>query len=280
MRTTPTPLGDKIRLMAAQRNLAGQSERAEGLVDAANLIDEESSLLTGKPLAELIGRIVADKLEEFVADVVSAIRTESATAPKPLARVAKHAASHASSLLEPSMQRRFIKSHTFSIGRDVVIATDLPKGEHKVLIAIVQHGPDFVPRDMVTALTGYKKQTRDTYILRLSQRGYVVTETGKGAKTTEAGVKAAGPFERLPTGKDLIDWWLTRLPEGEARIFKYVVDFYPHVVERTQIDAATGYKKQTRDAYIFRLMAKRLLVRSGVGHVEASQHLFTKGKRR
>lgn len=274
MRVTATPLGERIRLMAAQRKVAGQEDRAEGLIDAANLLDEESSLLTGKPLAELIGRIIRDELREqlpeFVADVVSALRSDPPEASTERVRPSRARVPAPVTSDERPPSRQAARAL-----RPAAITSGLPKGEHQCLVVLVQHGPGPVPRDMVTALTGFKKSTRDAYLYRLQQRGYA-TSTGGGVQATPTGITAAGDFERLPVGKALREWWLKRLPDGEALILDFVLSFYPHPVTRERITDETKYAKATRDAYIYRLMAKRLLVKSGVGSVEASPHLFTK----
>lgn len=150
----------------------------------------------------------------------------------------------------------------------------LPQGEHKILLAIVQQtDADGVGRDQLTALTGYKRATRNTYIQRLGARGLVEERNG-GLYATEAGVAALGPdYERLPTGRDLQDWWLQRLPEGESKILKLLLDRDGQAVSRDEISASTGYKRATRNTYLQRLGAKRLVDVTGDG-VAASRILF------
>ena len=149
----------------------------------------------------------------------------------------------------------------------------LPPGEAKVLKAIAMYD-DGVERDDLTVLTGYKKSSRDQYVSRLSLKGLVRVE-GRRAVATEAGIEAlGGDFEPLPTGDDLRAYWLNRLPPGEAAILNVLVDAYPDDVARTSIDEATGYKKSSRDQYISRLGAKRLVVVSGAGLVRAPDTLF------
>lgn len=142
--------------------------------------------------------------------------------------------------------------------------SDLPKGERLVLTAIAQHD-EGVTREQLTVLTGYKRSTRDAYIQRMSQRGLLELR-GDTIVATAEGIAALGDFEPLPTGDALYDYWTTegRLPDGERRVLVAVAGEYPEAVSREFIDTETGFKRSTRDAYIQRLLARRLVeVRNG-----------------
>lgn len=67
---------------------------------------------------------------------------------------------------------------------------------------------------------------------------------------------------------------LERLPEGEAKILRVLIDAYPREVDRSAIDEATKYKRSSRDTYLQRLGARRLVVPAGNGAVKASEGLF------
>jgi DNA-binding IclR family transcriptional regulator len=141
-----------------------------------------------------------------------------------------------------------------------------------VLTAIAQH-PGGVTREQLTVLTGYKRSTRDTYIQRLGERRHVGMD-GDRVVATQAGVDALGAsFEPLPTGDALRLHWLQRLPEGERRVLEVVVQAYPKAVEREVISQATDYARSSRDTYLQRLGARRLIVTER-GQVRASEELF------
>lgn len=147
----------------------------------------------------------------------------------------------------------------------------LPPGELAVLIAAAQFGS--VEREQLTILTGYKRSSRDAYIQRLREK-QLITVSGSSITATEAG-EAALPsdYEPLPTGAALQAYWLAKLPEGERRVFEVLISAYPKSVERADIDAATGYQRSSRDAYLQRMKAKRLWEKDG-GAVRASEALF------
>jgi hypothetical protein len=150
--------------------------------------------------------------------------------------------------------------------------SDLPKGERIVLTAIAQYS-DGAERDQITVLTGYKRATRNAYIQRLQERGFVTVE-GRIFATPE-GVAALGDsFEPLPTGATLRAYWLAKLPEGERNILKVLLDANGAPVDREIISESTGYKRATRNAYLQRLASRRLVEPAGSGMVRAAGQLF------
>jgi hypothetical protein len=130
-------------------------------------------------------------------------------------------------------------------------AGDLPKGERAVLIAVAQY-PDGAEREQLTVLTGYKRSSRDAYLQRLRERGYINTN-GERIFATDDGIAALGnAYEPLPTGQALRDYWIARLPEGERRILEVLIGQWPAAVPRDDLDEPTGYKRSSRDAYLRR----------------------------
>jgi len=145
----------------------------------------------------------------------------------------------------------------------------LPKGEQATLIAVAGY-PDGVERDTISILTGYKRASRDAYVYRLRERGYIASN-GPLIIPTEAGIQALGSdYEPLPSGKELQEYWMGRLPEGERKVLAVLIQHYPRAVPRTTIDDATGYKRASRDAYLYRLRTRRLAVSSDDGACAAS----------
>jgi uncharacterized protein DUF87 len=148
----------------------------------------------------------------------------------------------------------------------------LPKGERAVLAACIQF-PDGLERDEITVLTGYKRSTRDEYARRLTERGFLTVE-GSRLAATEAGRAAMPDAEPLPTGEELQRHWFERLPDGEGKILRVLVDRHPEPVARDQLTEETGFKRSTRDEYLRRLRLKRLVADAAAGEVVASATLF------
>lgn len=148
----------------------------------------------------------------------------------------------------------------------------LPKGERAVLIAIASY-PDGVDRDQLSVLTGYKRSSRDAYVSRALARSHVEVN-GSRILATEEGIAALGSdFEPLPTGEALREHWANRLPEGERKILEALMAVFPDPLPREALDDATGYKRSSRDAYISRLKARRLVTIEPSG-IAASATLF------
>lgn len=147
----------------------------------------------------------------------------------------------------------------------------IPPGERAVLIAAAQFGA--VEREQLTILTGYKRSSRDAYIQRLREKRFI-SVSGSSITPTDDGLAALPTdYEPLPTGEGLQSYWLSKLPEGERRVLEVLISAYPKSVDRADIDAATGYQRSSRDAYLQRMKAKRLWEKDG-GAVRASEALF------
>lgn len=148
---------------------------------------------------------------------------------------------------------------------------NLPRGERACLIAAAQH-PNGVTRQQLTVLTGYKRSSRDAYIQRLRERGYI--DAGERIQATADGRDALGDaYEPLPTGAALREHVLRTLPEGERKVLEVLISAWPNEVPRDDIDAATGYKRSSRDAYLQRLSARELVAATG-GRASAAPTLF------
>lgn len=145
------------------------------------------------------------------------------------------------------------------------------KGERIILTACVQH-VEGCTRKQLTILTGYKRSTRDAYIQRLEAKGLIVLESGV-VRASAQGAKAMSGVEPLPVGKRLQEYWMGRLPLGEKACLEVVVHHWPRIVSRDAITDATGYQRSTRDAYLQRLSARKLIT-AGSGGVKASDLLF------
>lgn len=147
----------------------------------------------------------------------------------------------------------------------------LPPGERAILTAAVQHG--CVKRDQLSVLTGYRRSSRDAYVQRLLAKE-LIQITHAGIEPTPQGSFALGDVEPLPTGAALRDYWLARLPIGEKIILEAALDAYPDPIDRESLSESTEYKRSSRDAYIQRLQARRLIESVGRGQVKASEVLF------
>ena len=247
------------RRITELRKQVGKSPDAEELVRLRTEIDARDAEYV--KLANIL-----DKADTTIMSAVSKLRDLASDltsidldVPKP-AQIPERQV-----INKPPVPRRVARGN----GTDPAAA--LGKGERKVLTAIAQH--EFgVDREQVTILTGYKTSTRNAYIQRLQVAGLV--DIGPPIVATQTGIDALpAEFEPLPTGEDLRDYWLARLPQGECAVLSPLIDAHPHGVSRDQISIETGYKTSTRNAYIQRLQTRKLVIVRGCD-VTAHDQLF------
>lgn len=149
----------------------------------------------------------------------------------------------------------------------------LPRGEKACLVCAAQQDGG-ATREQLTVVTGYKRSSRDAYVQRLREKGYIQAD-GDRIVATQEGIDALGSdYEPMPTGDALREFHLRRLPEGERRVLELLISVHPDGTSREAIDEATGYKRSSRDAYLQRLSSRQLVTSAGRGEVRASDQLF------
>lgn len=148
----------------------------------------------------------------------------------------------------------------------------LPIGERKILEALIQY-PEGLERSQLTVLTGYKRSSRDAYIARLREKG-LVDVSGERVQATPEGIASLPDAQPLPTGADLQQFHLSRLPQGERALLEILIGAYPESVDKDALTERTGYMRSSRDAYLARMRAKQIITEPSRGEVRASDTLF------
>ncbi len=149
----------------------------------------------------------------------------------------------------------------------------LSPGMRKILAAAVQfNGVDL---EELTVLTGYKATSRNEYVKRCVAAGLAEKRSDRKVYATLAGAQLLGKdYEALPTGRALYEWWIPRLPEGELKILRHLVDeAHGAEVDKDALGEATRYKPTSRNEYLKRLARRRLVV-NGTGTAKAAENLF------
>lgn len=152
-------------------------------------------------------------------------------------------------------------------------SVNLPKGEAAILTACIQYDPEGRTREQLTVITGFKRSTRDAYIYRLAEKGYLDL-SGDKVTATQEGINALPNVAPLPTGEELQQFWLNKLPQGERKILEELIEAYPEALTRDELTESTGFKRSTRDAYIYRMLSKKVVTEPERGTVKASEDLF------
>lgn len=250
----------------------GQLARAEKLIDRAERLSETFGHLVSIPLSKILEDVAG--VEEGFRTTAKAIRDAIAQTRAPQPHIPPAATRREPLTPSKAMGGSRPVSSPARPAREAHDAGDrLPPGEYATLTAALQYNG--LDRKRLSVLTGYKRSSRDAYIARLVAKGLVDVQ-GQSLFATDAGRAALnGSFEPLPTGADLIEYWLQRLPEGERKSLNVLIEANGQDVERERIDTATGYKRSSRDAYLTRLKARGLVEFSGRGMVRASAELFS-----
>ncbi|MEQ1891062.1 MAG: DUF87 domain-containing protein [Planctomycetota bacterium] len=268
----------KQRVAQLERELAAarraQPEALVERVEVPVLTERELERLdTLRQLVEITPKNLEHALRETAkavvdsfSDLAAALRARTPAAPNQARRSPPPATNGA------ALARQQPAPRVRSGGGSGAAGAPLPRGERAVLTAIAQHH-DGVTREQLTVLTGYKRSTRDAYLQRMGVAG-LTEQGGDRILATQAGLDALGSdFEPLPTGDALREHWLGRLPEGERRILELVAEVYPEPLDREAISKATEYARSSRDAYLQRLAARRLVSSTREG-VRARAELF------
>lgn len=117
----------------------------------------------------------------------------------------------------------------------------LQKAHRAILTVLAQRGTQTVQQ--VSVLAGYTATGGGfrNALGALRSAGYL--ELTKDPLTaTEAGLAALGEFEPLPTGRALVDYWLTRLGKAERLILETLVNVWPAGMSQEDVASVTNYE--------------------------------------
>lgn len=120
--------------------------------------------------------------------------------------------------------------------------TNLGRAERAILSVLAQH-PAGRTRVQLALLSGYsvKSSSLSNALGALRTAGYV-TRGGEPIQATDAGIDAIdNDYEPLPTGRDLIDFWRSKLGKAERAILDVLLNAYPDELDREEVAARSGY---------------------------------------
>jgi hypothetical protein len=138
-----------------------------------------------------------------------------------------------------------------------------PQGRSKVQVAV---------------LTGYAAAGGgfNNYLGALRSQGLIEGD-GDRLTITEAGIRALGSWEPLPTGSALIDYWRSRLGKAERLILERLTQVYPGALTKEEVATKAGYEANGGgfNNALGRLRTLELV--QGRGEIRASDNLFEPG---
>jgi hypothetical protein len=265
----------KRRIRELEKQLSAQPKQVtqaavEKIKEVAVFTPSERTRLT--KLVNGLERIYATALRfEAVKEDITFFKTRLSSAGVQAPRVIHHRQIQSINVRPTSAPSRITNQRISSPDGEPQTNGQLPHGEEKILSACIQF-PDGLKREQITVLTGFKRSTRDAYVYRLSTKG-LVKDAGGLIVATHEGIAVMPNAEPLPTGDDLQKHWRQRLPSGERQLFGHIISAYPNSISREQLSELTGFKRSTRDAYLYRMKAK-ILFSEHAGEIRASNTLF------
>ena len=116
-------------------------------------------------------------------------------------------------------------------------------GKRRMLIAAAQMGDDGCDRTQLGLLAGMSPRsgTFSTYLGALKTAGWIAEERGV-LVATEAGIEVLGSdYDPLPTGEDLVNYWLDRMGTGgKRRILEVLVEAGHQGLSRAEVADGAG----------------------------------------
>lgn len=119
----------------------------------------------------------------------------------------------------------------------------LTRMQKAIASALAAHGT--LSQRQLGLFTGYahKSGSFANSMSGLRTRGYI-EGGGQAITITAAGrdaLDANGGYEPLPTGRDLVDWWLNRLPKAQAAMLGALLGVFPDPLSVDELAERTGY---------------------------------------
>jgi hypothetical protein len=148
-------------------------------------------------------------------------------------------------------------------------------GLQRILIALAQRPQGLTARQLgVRAGLSSRSGTFATYLSKGRSEGWILGSGSQALRITDAGLKALGTYEPLPTGAELLRYWLNELDAGAARILKAIAEAYPKALTRDQVGERANLSPAsgTFATYLSKLRTLELI--SGSGELSASDELF------
>lgn len=151
----------------------------------------------------------------------------------------------------------------------------LNKCERAILATLSQHGSCDIKR--LSLLSGYKRSGSFMNCLSAVRTAGFIAGSNTGMMAiTDAG-EDQGPFDSLPTGADLQDYWLNspHFNKCERSILAALINAHPDGLSIDELAEAAGYNKSGSFMNcLSKLRTSLVLVGTNAGEMRAADHLF------
>jgi hypothetical protein len=151
----------------------------------------------------------------------------------------------------------------------------LPKGQRAILTVLAQSANHQSSKSRVALLAGYSSNGGgfNNYLATLRTQG-LMRSNGEMLLITETGLEALGPYEPLPTGEALHEFWLGKCGKAERAVLTELISAYPDPVTKNVLAKSTGYEPDGGgfNNALSRLRTMELI--EGRGEMRAAAALF------
>lgn len=149
-------------------------------------------------------------------------------------------------------------------------------GKRRMLTALAQYREGMTSRKLsILVDIAPSGGTWRTYMTEMRSRGWIESPQRDFHRITDAGLKALGPFEELPTGEALIEYWRNRLGDsGKRKIFDAIVRVYPRAISVDRVSEQTGIAKEGGTWRTYLTELRGLGIIEGRHELKASEDLF------
>jgi hypothetical protein len=148
------------------------------------------------------------------------------------------------------------------------------KDIHRAFLAVLAQFPDGRTKKQAAVLAGYSPKSSGVDGALSALRSAGLIDRGQPMRITAEGIDALGDqYEPPPTGRGLVDYWMSRLGKAESAILQVLLDAWPRMLTRNEMAEAAGYsvKSSGFDGAIARLRALQLA--DGQGGLRAVDEL-------
>lgn len=171
---------------------------------------------------------------------ITALRDVAGSLELTIARAVKPAPAAVPAPAVPSVTRKAAPpgSHPEEAPEGSTVA--LGKAQRAILTVLARF-PEGRSKKQLAMLARYSVNSGGFNGSLASLRGAGLIGRGDPVVITDAGREALGEWEPLPSGRDLVEYWLAYLSKAEGVILQLLLDSWPAPMSKEGIAAAAGY---------------------------------------
>ena len=229
-KTPETSIAAQIRTAAAVYATNGQRERAEGMVQAADMVDE---------LVKRDGVVLpTTKAREPSSLEARVARLEKLVGPRDI--MANGPAAIAKKVISATLDKWAADD---AARPPRVMSRSLYPMDARMLAVLAQRSATTTSGAQLAILTGYSRSGRFSGALaRLRKAGWIAGD-GRHISITSEGLERAPSNEPIPRGPELLEFWCEKVGTMGSVLLNAIVNAYPATWTAASLAETTGYSQ-------------------------------------